>query len=148
MNTLPLDIINKIFIPKYLDQKYHNSSLDFKIDIYYMSQKYKKVVNEFNKHINIFYNEDMFNLSPNKLNYFDKLHKIQYKAHGLGYKLNYPKYLCRNKKIFYIDRDRDGIINNFLIKNKELTNLWKSLVYNYTEYSYSDDEDYLNDSYL
>ena len=89
----------------------------------------------------------MFKYMPNRLNYFDKLHKIQYKAHGFKYKLNYPKYLIRDKKIFYIDRDRDGIINNFLIKNKELTNLWKSLVYNYTEYSYSDDEDYLNDNY-
>ena len=147
MNTLPSEIITNIFIPKYLEQKYHNYSLDFKIDIYYMSQKYKKVVNEFNKHINIFYDEDMFKLMPNRLNYFDKLHKIQYKAHGFKYKLNYPKYLIRDKKIFYIDRDRDGIINNFLIKNKELTNLWKSLVYNYTEYSYSDDEDYLNDNY-
>ena len=147
MNTLPPEIINIFFIPKYLHNKYHNYSLDFKIDIYYMSKKYKNVVNEFNKHINIFYDEDMFKYMPNRLNYFDKLHKIQYKTHGFKYKLNYPKYLIRDKKIFYIDRDRDGIINNFLIKNKELTNLWKSLVYNYTEYTYSDDEDYLNDNY-
>ena len=59
----------------------------------------------------------MFKYMPNRLNYFDKLHKIQYKAHGFKYKLNYPKYLIRDKKIFYIDRDRDGIINNFLIKS-------------------------------
>ena len=31
------------FIPKYLDQKYHKHSLQFKMDIYHTSQKYKKV---------------------------------------------------------------------------------------------------------
>ena len=76
LNILPTDILNKILIPKYLDKKYNNYSLDFKIDIYYMSEKYKNVVNEFNRHIKIFNDEDMFKLMPDRLNYFDKLHKI------------------------------------------------------------------------
>ena len=46
MNTLPPEIINIFFIPKYLDRKYHKYSLQFKIDIYDTSEKYKKVVNE------------------------------------------------------------------------------------------------------
>lgn len=48
MNQLSNDIIDKILIPKYLDKKYHNYSILFKIDIFILSQKYKKVVNEIN----------------------------------------------------------------------------------------------------
>ena len=52
MNQLSNDIIDKILIPKYLDKKYHNYSLIFKIDIFVLNLKYKKVVNE----INLLYN--------------------------------------------------------------------------------------------
>ncbi len=52
MNLLSNDIIDKILIPKYLDKKYHNNSLLFKIDIFVLNIKYKKVVNE----INLLYN--------------------------------------------------------------------------------------------
>tara|TARA_B100001094_G_scaffold256320_1_gene255474 strand:- start:995 stop:1192 length:198 start_codon:yes stop_codon:yes gene_type:complete len=52
MNQLSNDILNKILIPKYLDKKYHNYSLLFKIDIFVLNQKIKKVVYE----INLFYN--------------------------------------------------------------------------------------------
>ena len=52
MNQLSNDILNKILIPKYLDKKYHNNSLLFKIDIFVLNIKYKKVVNE----INLLYN--------------------------------------------------------------------------------------------
>ena len=52
MNLLSNDIIDKILIPKYLDKKYHNYSLLFKIDIFVLNLKYKKVVNE----INLLYN--------------------------------------------------------------------------------------------
>jgi len=52
MNLLSKDIIDKILIPKYLDKKYHNYSLLFKIDIFVLNIKYKKVVNE----INLLYN--------------------------------------------------------------------------------------------
>ena len=147
MNTLPPDIINKIFIPKYLHNKYHNYSLQFKMDIYHTSEKYKKVINEFNKHIEIFNDEDMFKLMPDRLNYFNKLKNIHYKTHGFGYKLNYPSYLYDNNKKFYVNRYDYGVINNFVIKDKKLTNFWKSLVFNYTEYYFSDDEFYLNTIY-
>ena len=52
MNLLSKDIIDKILIPKYLHNKYHNYSLLFKIDIFVLNLKYKKVVNE----INLLYN--------------------------------------------------------------------------------------------
>ena len=84
MNTLPSEIIDKIFIPKYLDRKYHKYSLQFKMDIYHTSEKYKNVVNEFNKHIDIFNDEDMFKLMPDRFNYFNKFKNIHYKAHGIG----------------------------------------------------------------
>ena len=146
MNLLPSDIITKIFIPKYLEYKYNNYSILYKIDIYDTYQKYKKVVNEFNKHINIFYEEDMLKLMPDRLNYFNKLKNIHYKSHGFGYKLNYPSYLYDNNKIFFVNRYGFGVINNFVIKDKNLTNMWKSLVFNYTDY-FSDDEFYLNKFY-
>ena len=146
MNLLPSDIITKIFIPKYLEYKYNNYSILYKIDIYDTYQKYKKVVNEFNKHINIFYEEDMLKLMPDRLNYFNKLKNIHYKAHGIGYKLNYPCYLNDNNKKFFVNRYDYGVINNFVIKDKNLTNMWKSLVFNYTDY-FSDDEYYLNNIY-
>jgi len=151
MNTLPSDIITNIFIPKYLDQKYHNNSLDFKIDIYCMSEKYKKVVNEFNKHINIFYDENMFKFIPDdRLNYFNKLKKIHYKTYGFLYKfyeINYPRYLNDNNKKFYVNKYDYGVINNFVIKDKKLTNMWKALIFNYTEYYFNDDKFYLNTIY-
>jgi len=145
MNTLPSDIISKIFIPKYLN--YDNYSLIYKINIYDTSQKYKKVVNEFNKHIEIFKNEDMFKLIPDRLNYFNKLKNIHYKTHGFSYKLSYPYYLNDKNKKFFVNRYDYGVINNFVIKDKKLTNFWKSLVFNYTEYYFTDDEFYLNDFY-
>ena len=147
MNTLPSEIITNIFIPKYLEQKYHNYSLDFKIDIYCMSEKYKKVVNEFNKHIEIFYDEDMFKYIPDRLNYFNKLKNIHYKTHGFGYKLNYPSYLYVNNKKFWENDFGYGVINNFVIKDKKLTNMWKALIFNYTEYYFNDDKFYLNNFY-
>ena len=52
MNLLSNDIIDKILIPKYLDKKYHNYSMLYKIDIFVLNQKIKKVVNE----INLLYN--------------------------------------------------------------------------------------------
>ena len=147
MNTLPSEIITKIFIPKYLDNKFHNYSLQFKMDIYDTSIKYKDVVNEFNKHIEIFYDEGMFKYIPDRLNYFNKFKNIYYKANGIGYKINYPTYLYINNKYFFVNKYDYGVINNFVIKDKKLTNLWKSLVFNYTEYYFSDDEFYLNDFY-
>ena len=147
MNTLPSEIITKIFTPKYLEDKYHNYSHLFKMDIYDTSQKYKDVVNEFNKHIEIFKKEDMFKLMPYRLNYFNKLKKIHYKTHGIEYKLNYPSYLYDNNKKFFINKYDYGVINNFVIKDKKLTNIWKSLIFNYTEYYFSDDEFYLNSIY-
>ena len=147
MNILPPEIITKIFIPKYLDQKYHNYSLQFKMDIYHTSEKYKNVVNEFNKHIQIFSDEDMFKLMPDRLNYFNKLQKIHYKTHGISYNINYPSYLYDNNKKFFVNRYDYGVINNFVIKDKKLTNMWKSLTFNYTEYYFSDDDFYLNGFY-
>ena len=149
MNTLPSEIITNIFIPKYLHNKYHNYSLQFKMDIYITSEKYKQVVNEFNKHINIFYDEDMFKYIPDRLNYFNKLKNIHYKCHGIGYKniIKYPSYLNDKNKKFFVNRYDYGVINNFVIKDKKLTNMWKSLIFNYTEYYFSDDEFYLNSIY-
>ena len=147
MNILPSEILTKIFIPKYLHNKYHNYSLKFKMDIYITSEKYRDVVNEFNKHINIFYDEGMFKFIPDRLNYFNKLKNIYYKAYGNGHNINYPSYLYYNNKKFFVNRYDYGVINNFVIKDKKLTNFWKSLVFNYTEYYFSDDEFYLNDIY-
>lgn len=149
MNILPSEILTEILIPKYLEYKYNKYSYLFKIDIFDTSQKYKKVVNEFNKHIQIFNEEDMFKLMPDRLNYFNKLKNIHYKTHGFGYKntIKYPKYLNDNEKKFYVNRYDYGVINNFVIKDKKLTNMWKSLIFNYTEYYFSDDEFYLNNIY-
>ncbi len=149
MNKLPTEIITNIFIPKYLEYKYNNNSYLFKIYIFDTSEKYKKVVEEFNKHIKIFNDEDMFKLMPDRLNYFNKLKNIHYKAYGLGYNnnINYPSYLYDNNKKFFVNRYDYGVINNFVIKDKKLTNIWKSLIFNYTEYYFSDDEFYLNNIY-
>ena len=85
----------------------------------------------------------MFKLMPDMLNYFNKLQKIHYKTHGLNYNINYPKYLYDNNKKFFVNIYDYGVINNFVIKDKKLTNIWKSLIFNYTEYYFSDDDFYL-----
>ena len=90
MNILPSDIINIFFIPKFLDKKYHKYSLQFKIDIYDTSDKYKNVLKELNKHIELFHKENLFNILP-ILNYFYKFNIIllsENNSYFTNYKIN------------------------------------------------------------
>ena len=134
MNTLPPEIINKIFIPKYLDKKYHNYSIQFKMDIYHLYDKYKNVVNEFNRHIQLFNKEKLFKYQHN-LCYFCKLHQIsltEFNIDKTDYKIYCPKSYWKNKSNYKLRNPDYGhkymIINGFVIKNKELSELWENML--------------------
>ena len=132
MNTLPPEIITKIFIPKYLDIKYHNYSLQFKMDIYHTSQKYKNVVNEFNRYIQLFYKEKLFKYQPN-LCYFSKLHQISltdFNIDKTDYKIYCPKSYWINKNNFKLSNNNNKFftINGFVITNQELSELWENML--------------------
>ena len=132
MNSLPPKIIDKIFIPKYLDRKYHKYSLQFKMDIYHTSEKYKNIVNEFNKHINLFNKENLFKYQPN-LNYFCKLHEIsltKFNIKQIDYKIYCPKSYWKNKSDFRLPNDNNKFItiNGFVVKNEELSELWEKII--------------------
>ena len=134
MNSLPPKIIDKIFIPKYLDRKYDKYSLQFKMDIYHTSEKYKNVVNEFNRHIELFYKENLFKYQPN-LCYFCKLHEIsltKFNIKQIDYKIYCPKSYWINKDNFQLRNPDYGhkymIINGFVIENEELSELWENML--------------------
>ena len=135
METLPPEIINVFFIPKYLDQKYHKYSLQFKMDIYHTSQKYKKRVNEFNRHIELFYKENLFKYQPN-LCYFCKLHEIsltKFNIKQIDYKIYCPKSYWKNKSDFRLpiagyDENKFITLNGFVVKNEELSELWENML--------------------
>ena len=134
MNTLPPEIIDIFFIPKYLDQTYHKYSLQFKMDIYHTSQKYKKVVNEFNRHIELFYKENLFKYQPN-LCYFCKLYEISLTKFNIkqkDYKIYCPKRYWKNKNNYKLrnpDYEHKYItLNGFVVKNEELSELWENML--------------------
>ena len=132
METLPPEIIDVFFIPKYLDQKYHKYSLQFKMDIYHTSEKYKKVVNEFNRHIQLFNKEKLFKYQPN-LCYFCKLHQISltdFNIDKTDYKIYYPKIYRINKDNFKLSNNNNKFftINGFVITNQELSELWENML--------------------
>ena len=130
MNTLPPEIINKIFIPKYLHNKYHNYSLHFKMDIYSTYYKYKKVVNEFNDNIKNFYNEDLFSISKtNKLNYFFKLYQLsltEFNKNKTNYNIKFKKSWRKNN--YKINNNDKFVINNFVISNSEMSEIWSNML--------------------
>ncbi len=141
MNTLPPEIINIFFIPKYLDRKYHKYSIQFKMDIYHTSQKYKNVVNEFNRHIKLFNKENLFKYQPN-LNYFCKLHEISltiFNIKQIDYKIYCHNSYWTNKSDFRLpiagywdaeapDENKFITLNGFVVKNEELSELWENML--------------------
>ena len=62
MDSLPKDIINIIFIPKYLN--YDNHSLQFKLSLYYYNNNFKIVMDQ----LNYMYNEYYYQKYINKYN--------------------------------------------------------------------------------
>ncbi len=133
MNSLPPKIIDKIFIPKYLDRKYDKYSLQFKMDIYHTSQKYKNVVNEFNRNIDLFYKENLFNYlsNLNYLNYFYKLFQLsltEFNINKVNYNTHYKKSYENRNFILPNNNNKFFTINGFVVKNEELSELWEKII--------------------
>ena len=60
MDSLPKDIINIIFIPKYLN--YDNHSLQFKLSLYYYNNNFKIVMDQLNYMYNEYYYQKYINI--------------------------------------------------------------------------------------